>query len=109
MGFPELPDAGEITSLVFLQYKKIEQVFPSKVPPGSLESVQILASALGARIPLFWEFGSSLNYALHRYILALWPRSPDSGCFFQGHCDVAKVLIITCFRSPSEFGHHKFE
>jgi hypothetical protein len=23
VGFPELPDAGEITSLVFLQYKKI--------------------------------------------------------------------------------------
>ncbi len=49
--------------------KRSEQVFSSKVPPGSLESVPILASALGARIPLFWEFGSSLNYALHRYWL----------------------------------------
>jgi hypothetical protein len=66
VGFPELPDAGEITSLIFLQYKRSEQVFPSKVPPGSLESVQILESALGARIPLFWEFGSFFNSVLHR-------------------------------------------
>ncbi len=66
MGFPELPDDGEITSLIFLQYKISEQVFPSKVPPRSLGSVQILESASGARIPLFWEFGSSLNYVLHQ-------------------------------------------
>jgi hypothetical protein len=77
VGFPELPDAGEITSLLFLQYKRSEQVFPSKVPPGSLESVQILGSASGARIPLFWEFGSSLNLCAPP-MLALWPRSLDS-------------------------------
>jgi hypothetical protein len=84
VGFPELPDAGEITALVFLQYKISEQVFPIKVPPGSLESVQILESASGARIPLFWEFGSSLNDVLHRCRLFFGRRvqTPDPGFFF---------------------------
>jgi hypothetical protein len=84
VGFPELPDAGENTSLVFLQYKRSEQVFPSKVPPGSLESVQILESASGARIPLFWEFGSCLKLRAPP-MLALFGRgvqTPDPGFFF---------------------------